>query len=226
MRAGEKLYDNNGREVALFPLEAFVITQTDQETYSHQPNVYWATDYMGWSSNGRVYRAPCYAPVDIKLIWQDRSQPVAVWESLAPVHLANGVIDYLTITCYHDNDVANGVYNVGDIKRMGDIFNKTGTGGNVGDHLHLETGRGRYTSSNNTGVGTANYKYHITDYTAPKRLHNYEALFINDTTPYTTSLYPATYPWVTFQGGSPTPPSEAKRYKFKWVLYANKIRNR
>lgn len=226
MRAGQKLYDDNAKQVALFPLEGFVITQTDQETYSHQPSVYWATDYMGWDANGRVYRDPCYAPVDIKLIWQDRSQPVAVWESLLPVHLANGMIDYLTITCYHDNDVANGLYNVGDIKRQGDMFNKTGTGGNVGDHLHLETGYGRYTTSTNTGVGTLNYKYHITDYTAPKRLHNYDALFINDTTPYTTSGYPATYPWKTFQGGSPTPPIEYKKYKFKWVLYANKLRDR
>lgn len=230
MRAGQTMYDSNGKQVALFPLEGFVITQTDQETYSHNPSVYWATDYIGWNSNGRVYRDPCYAPVDLKLLWQDRSYPVAVWESLQPVHLANGVIDYLTVTVYHDNDVYNGVYNVGDIKRQGEIFNKTGVYNNgtqsVGDHLHLETGRGRYSSPYNTGSGTANYKYHITDYTGPKRLHNYDALFINDTTPYTTSQYPATYNWQTFQGGHPSPTPSYKKYKFKWVLYANKIRNR
>lgn len=230
MRPNQKMYDSNGKQIALFPLEAFVITQRDIDTYSHNPSVYWATDYMGWSANGRVYRDPCYAPVDLKLIWQDTSYPVAVWESLEKVHLANGVIDYLTLTVYHDNDVYNGVYHVGDIKRQGTVFNKTGTYNNgtssVGDHLHLETGRGRYTSPNNTGPNTLNYKYHITDYTAPKRLHNYDALFINNTTPYTTSQYPYTYPWKTFQGGSPTPTPEYKKYRFKWVLYANKLRNK
>ena len=232
MRANQKLYDDNGYQVALFPLEGFVITQTDQETYSHNPSLYWATDYIGWNSNGRVYRDPCYAPVDLKLLWQDRSYPVAVWESLYKVHLANGRIDYLTITVYHDNDVYNGLYNVGDIKRMGEIFNKTGVYNNgtqsVGDHLHLETGIGKYSSPNNTGPNTANYKYHITDYTGPKRLHNYDALFINGTTPYTTSTYPAIYPWKTFQGGHPTPQPDHnyKRYKFPFVLYANKTRNK
>lgn len=226
MRAGQKLYDDNGYQVALFPLSGFVITQTDQETHSHQPSIYWATDYMGWNSSGRVYRDPYYAPVDIKCIWLNRTECVAVWESLNKVHLANDVIDYLTITCYHDNDVANGTIQVGTIKRMGEQFGKTGTKPDVGDHLHLETGRGRYLTHSSTSAGTAEYKYHITTYTTVKRLHNYDALFINDTTPYTTPSYPATYPWKTFSGGSPTPTPVATKYHFKWVLYANKLRNK
>lgn len=223
MRANEKMYDNNGKQVALFPLESFVISQADTETYSHNPSVYWATDYLGYNLAGnRVYRAPCYAPVDLKLLWFDPSYPVAVWESLQPVHLANNMIDYLTVLVYHDNDVANGVYSVGDIKRQGEVFNKTGTlnhGSTVGDHMHLETGYGKYNLSYSTGAGTAEYKYHITDYTTVKRLHNYDALFINDTVPRTTSQYPTTYPWKTFQGGSPIPPSEYKRYHFKFYLF-------
>lgn len=229
MRPLQTLYDDNGYQVALFPLEGFVISQTDQETYSHNPSVYWATDYLGWNSSGRVYRDPCYAPVDLKLLWFDASYPVAVWESLNRVHLANGMIDYLTVLVYHDNDVANGLYHVGDIKRQGEIFNKTGTmnhGSTVGDHMHLETGYGRYATSSSSSYGTAEYKYHITDWTKPKRLHNYDALFINDTTPYTTSTYPATYSWKTFNGGHPTPTPDYRKYKFKWVLYANKLRNR
>lgn len=91
------------------------------------------------------------------------------------------------------------------------------------DHVHLETGYGRYNLSYSTGSGTAEYKYHITDYTTPKRLHNYNALFINDTVPRTTSQYPTTYPWVTYQGGSPSPHD---RYRFKWVLYARKLRDK
>ncbi len=223
MRAGQTLYDNNNKQVALFPLTGFHISQRDDETYSHQPSVYWATDYLGWNSSGRVYRDPCYAPVDIKCIWLNRSECVAVWESLNQVHLANGMIDYLTLTVYHDNDVANGTTQVGTIKRQGEEFNKTGTGGNVtGDHVHLETGYGRYTTGTSTASGTAEYKYHITDYTHPKRLHNYDALYINDTDPIQS---PGNYSWKAFSGGSPTP-TTIKKYKFKWVLYANKLRNK
>lgn len=223
MRANQKLYDSNSKQVALFPLEGFHISQRDDETYSHNPSVYYATDYLGWNSSGRVYRAPCYAPVDIKLIWKNATECCAVWESLEKVHLANGMIDYLTILVYHDNDIENGTYySVGTIKRMGELFNRTGTGGQVtGDHVHLETGYGRYATSSSSSYGTAEYKFHITDWTRPKRLHNYDALFINDTSPYES---PGSYIWITFQGG--TPFEEIKKHHFKWVLYANKIRNR
>lgn len=222
MIANQKMYDGNGKQVALFPLVSFIISQADTETYSHNPSRYWATDYLGYNESGnRVYRAPCYAPVDIKLIWFDASYPVAVWESLEKVHLANNMIDYLTILVYHDNDYANGVYHVGDIKRQGEIFNKTGTmnhGQTVGDHMHLETGYGRFTNPNN--------HYHIENSGGVNRLHNYDALFINDTIPRHTSYYPTEYPWKTFQGGSPTPPGENKEHHFPWVLYARKLRDK
>ena len=227
MRAGQTLYDNNNHQVALFPLSGFHISQRDDETYSHNPSVYWATDYLGWNSNGRVYRDPCYAPVDIKCIWLNRTECCAVWESLAPVHLVkNDMIDYLTILVYHDNDIANGITQVGTIKYQGEQFNRTGTGGNVtGDHMHLETGYGKYDTSTSSSYGTAEYKYHITDWTKPKRLHNYEALFINDTTPYQS---PGNYVWTEFTGGhpGPEPTPTPHKYGFKWVLYANKLRNK
>lgn len=221
MRAGQTLRDENNKQVALFPLTGFHVSQSDNGTYSHGGGqVYWATDYLPWGSNGRIYRGPCYAPVDIKCIWLNRTECVAVWESLERVHLANGMIDYLTITVYHDNDVENGITQVGTVKRQGEIFNRSGTGGVVsGDHVHIETGYGRYNSSSSSASGTAEYKYHITDYTTPKRLHNYDALFINDTIPHDSPSY---YNWKTYQGGiTPT----YKKFKFKWVLYANKLRN-
>ena len=220
MRAGQKLRDANGYQVALFPLTGFHISQTDYGTYSHGGGaVYWATDYLGWNSSGRVYRDPCYAPVDIKLIFKNSTEAVAVWESLTPVHLANGVIDYLTITCYHYNDVANNnYYDIGTIKRQGQEFFKTGTGGNVtGDHVHIETGRGKYLTGTSTASGTPEYKYHITDYTTPKRLHNYDALFINDTDPYES---PTNYVWKTFTP-SPTPGDDGNK-KFPWYIITSK----
>lgn len=221
MRAGQTLRDENNKQVALFPLTGFHVSQADNGTYSHGGGqVYWATDYLGWGESGRIYRCPCYAPVDIKCIWLNRTECVAVWESLERVHLANGMIDYLTITVYHDNDIENGITQVGTIKRQGEQFNRTGTGGNVtGDHVHIETGYGKYNSSSSSASGTPEYKYHITDYTTPKRLHNYDALFINDTSPHQSPSY---YIWKTYQGGI-TP--KYRKFKFKWVLYANKLRN-
>ena len=225
MIAGQRIYDRNNKQVALFPLEGFHISQTDYGTTSHGGGlVYWATDYLGWNDSGRVYRDPCYAPVDIKLIWKNATEAVAVWESLEQVHLANGRIDYLTITCYHDDDIANGTYySVGTIKRQGEEFFKTGNAGHSsGDHVHMETGYGRYLTSSSTASGTPEYKYHITDYTNPKRLHNYDALFINDTNPIQT---PIAYNWKTFSGGHPYP-IDLENSKFKWVLYARKKRNK
>ena len=222
MQAGQTMRDRNGKQVALFPMEGFHISQTDYGTYSHGGGaVYWATDYLGWGSSGRIYRAPCYAPVDIKLIFKNQANAMCVWESLEQVHLANGRIDYLTITCYHDNDLEdNTYYPVGTIKRQGELFFRTGTGGNVtGDHLHLETGYGKYNSSSSTPSGTAEYKFHITDYTTPKRLHNYDALFINDTTPIET---PTNYDWKTFT----EPLYSPVKNKFPWVLYARKLREK
>lgn len=223
MLAGQTMRDRNGKQVALFPMEGFHISQTDYGTYSHGGGlVYWATDYLGWGSSGRIYRCPCYAPVDIKLIFKNQAECMCVWESLERVHLANGMIDYLTITCYHDNDIEdNNYYAIGTIKRQGELFFKTGTGGNVtGDHLHLETGYGRYTGSTSPSSGNPEYKFHITDYTNPKRLHNYDALFINDTNPYET---PTNYDWKTYS--SPYPPIHTTGTKFPWVLYAKRFRD-
>lgn len=221
MRANQTLYGSNNKQVALFPLSGFYVSQADDETYSHE-SWYYATDYLGYNSNGRVYRAPCYAPVDITCKWLDRTECCALWVSNNPVNIANNTVDYLGILVYHDNDIQNGITQVGTVKRMGEIFNRTGTGGNVtGDHVHLETGYGRYTNySYSTGRGTAEYKYHFTDYTNIKRLHNYDALYINNTDIYYSPSY---YIWKTYSGGNPT---KFKKYNFKWVLYANKIRDR
>ena len=222
MLAGETKVDRNGYQVALFPLEGFHVSQSDTGTASHGGGaIYWATDYLGWNSQGRVYRCPCYAPVDIKLIFKDTIECMCVWESVNRVHLANGMIDYITLTCYHDNDIEDGnYYSIGTIKRQGELFFKTGTGGHVtGDHIHLETGYGKYLTNVSTQSGTPEYKYHITDYTTPKRLHNYNALFINDTNPTDS---PSNYNWVTYQGGI-TPVSYRGKH-FPWVLYTNKIR--
>lgn len=218
MKANQKLKANNGKQVALFPLEYIYVSQADDEDFSHD-NWYYATDYLGYGENGRIYRCPCYAPVDIKCIFIDKNECLAVWESLDKVNLANGIIDYLGLIVYHDNDIENDLISVGMIKRQGEVFNKTGTGGNVtGDHIHLETGYGKYTQPNiSTAINTPNYKYHFTDYTDVKRLHNYDALYINDTVIVNSPSY---YNWKLFSG------IVKKLSKFKWVLYARNLRDK
>lgn len=118
---------------------------------------------------------------------------MALWVSTAPVHFADDTINYLSIIVYHDNDIANGTYSpIGTIKRQGEIFNHTGTGGNVtGDHVHLETGKGLQSGM----------VYHFTDLTMAKRIVPDEVIYVNDTivTPYPR------YAWKEYTGGHPTP---------------------
>lgn len=200
MYAGQQLLDDNGKQVCLFPLIGFSISQPWWGTYSHEGGAsYYATDFVALDLNGNVQtRAPCYAPVDIKLLWKDPVECVALWQSVEQVHFADNTLDYLGIIVYHDNDIQNGTYsNVGDVKRQGEIFNRSGTGGFAsGDHVHLETGKGQVNLQ-------SDYLYHFRDNTSCKRIVPDNALFVNDTrvTPYQG------YNWKTFDGGivPPTP---------------------
>lgn len=126
---------------------------------------------------------------------------------------------------YHDNNITNGTYaNVGDIIQQGQIFNRTGTGGNVtGDHVHLETGKGQ--------VNLSQYRYHFLETTSCKRIKPDEALFKNDTVIIPDSHdYYLGYHFIDFDGGITPPipptPSFTKKSKFPWVLYARKLRNK
>ena len=59
----QKMVDSNGVQVALFPLESFIITQRDDESYSHDPSKYLATDYQAFhtltaSNASLMFRTP------------------------------------------------------------------------------------------------------------------------------------------------------------------------
>lgn len=225
MLPNQQMVDNNGKQVALFPLEAFYIIQPWWDTYSHEGGqTYYATDFTPYNREGqRIFRAPCYAPVDIRLLWKESQNCVALWQSVEKVRFADGSLDYLGIIVYHDNDIQTNNYsNIGDIKRQGEIFNRSGTGGNVtGDHLHLETGKGE--------VNLNDYRYHFKDNSSCKRIKPDEALFINDTR-IIPSQYDNGYNWIEYDGGITPPPHPSgivlNKKKFKWVLYANKLRKR
>lgn len=218
MLQNQKLKDNNGYQVALFPLEVVSISQGWYETFSHDPDNSYATDLLGRNlEGGRVFRAPCYAPVDIKLLWTDVSNCCALWQSLEKVHFADNTLDYLGIIVYHDNDIENGTYSeIGTVKLQGEIFNRTGTGGKVtGDHVHLETGKGEVNLNQN--------KFHFLDTTDCKRIVPDEVLFVNDTI---VNEYPR-YNWKIFEGGvvpeppEPTPTEKNKNIQ-KWFITRNK----
>lgn len=130
MLAGQQLVDDNGYQVALFPLIGFSISQGWYETFSHDSSKYYATDFVALDSDGnKELRAPCYAPVDIKLLWKDTTECCALWQSVNKVHFADNTMDYLGLIVYHDNDIQNGTYSeIGTVKLQGEIFNRTGTG--------------------------------------------------------------------------------------------------
>ena len=145
---------------------------------------------------------------------------MALWQSVNQVHFADGSIDYLGLICYHDEDIENNNYfPIGTIKRQGEIFFHTGEGGTAyGDHVHLETGKGQ--------VNLNDYRYHFTDNSQCRRIVPDDVLFVNDTyvVPYNG------YNWVEYDGGiTPPPPHPAvvwEKKKFKWYLYARKIRKK
>ena len=210
MRAGERLVAQDGYEVALFPMPYLYMSQDEGGDYSHIGT--YNIDFLGWGENGRIYQAPIYAPVTLKMvdIWNNyQGGNNQIFESTRPVHLANGNIDYLTITFAHDN---NPIHSIGDIIQQGDLLCHTGTYGNVtGDHTHTCCGQGTY-----QGYTTRPPQNHQ-DLT--NRIHYWDAVFVNDT----VIERGFNHNWITWTG--PIPPTPIfKRSKFPWVLYAKKIR--
>ena len=212
MLAGQTLVAQDGYEVALFPLPYMYISQGEMmpSGWSHY-NVY-NIDLLGWNSSGRVYQAPIYAPVTMKVVntWLNYSGGNSVFfESTRPVHLANGHLNYLTISFAHD---ANPPYTtIGQTVSQGQICYHTGEYGEVsGDHVHTCCGEGQYQG---TTVRTGGH----TDLT--NRIHYYDAVYVNDT----VLVEDYNYNWKTWTG--PTPPTPSHTSRFPWVLYARKLRN-
>lgn len=236
MIRGQKLNDDNGFQVALFPLESFIITQRDDETYSHNPLKYWATDYQAFNytsgsetqiGTGNVLNyQPYYAPVDMTCVGMDKVNASICWRSINKVHLANNTIDYLIILFYHDNNVPNGMYSVGQNIMQGEVIGHTGTYGNggsrVANHVHMETGYGENWNRVYGYSPTGNYGHIDLDYA----LHNYNACYGNDSKCYGIPSYPDKYPFIKFEGGvvPPTPTIESKKKKYPFFIQANRRR--
>lgn len=209
MLANQKMVASDGYEVALFPFPYLYMSQDEGGDFSHS-NTY-NIDFLGWGANGRIYKAPFYAPCTLKCvaIWDAKSNS-RVYESVNKVHLADGTLDYLTIWFAHDDYP---IHKVGDIINQGDILGHTGTTGNVtGDHTHSCCGKGIYQGFTKREGG---------NWDLTNRMHYWEAVFVNDT----VIVRGYNHNWIIYQGGI-TPTPTKKEHKFPWVLYANKLRNK
>lgn len=203
MRAYETMVATDGKEVLLFPLEYLYMSQDEGGDYSHLYT--YSIDFLGWGANGRIYRCPYYAPCTCKCV-QVGSGSV-VWESVDKVHFANGTLNYVTFHFAHDDSAT--IHYVGQVINQGSPIGATGTTGNVtGDHVHLNTAAGHYAGFYDVGTG---------HYQLRNSTHIYNTMYVNDT----VIVRGFGHNWKTYNGGI-TP--GFKKFKFKWVLYARKLR--
>lgn len=213
MIAGQTLRAADGYQVALFPMPYMYISQGELQPSNMSHYNTYNMDFLGWDANGRVYQAPLYAPCDLKVVslWDYQGSHTITYESVNPVHLANGQLDYLTIEFTHANNPP--YHNIGDTISMGTLIYFTGTFGEVtGDHVHMCAGQGHFIDYTQRTGG----HYDLTN-----RIHLYDALFVNDT----VLVYDHGYNWIAYTQPT-TPPINRKESRFPWVLYANKIRDK
>lgn len=208
MVAGQRMIANDGYEVALFPFEYLYMSQDEGGDFSHSGT--YNIDFLGWGANGRILNCPFYAPCTLECvaIWDPASNN-RVYQSVNQVHLADGSIDYLTITFAHDN---NPIHNVGDIITQGQLLGHTGTTGYVtGDHTHSCCGKGTYQGFTQRPTG---------NYDLTNRIHYWDGVYVNDT--HIIEGY--NHNWVIYQGG--ITPTHRKKSNFPWVLYTRKLQNK
>lgn len=202
MIAYSRLIASDGYEVALFPFEYLYMSQDEGGDFSHAGT--YNLDFLGWNANGRVYQCPIYAPCTLRCVDVfDPSSNTRVWESVNPVHLADGSLDYLTIYFSHDD---NPIYSVGDICYQGNIIAHTGTTGYVtGDHTHTCCGKGQYSGFTQR---QPNNLYDLTN-----RVHYWDALFVNDT----NIVNGYSHNWIDYTG--PVPHFTINKNNFNFVLF-------
>ena len=216
MIANQTLVANDGYEVALFPMPYLNMSQDEEGDYSHQGT--YNIDLLGWSANGRVYQAPIYAPCTMKVVDSKQTYEwgnMVVFESVNPVHLPNGNLDYFCITFAHDTTPP--ITTVGATVNQGQLCYHTGTYGYVtGDHVHTCVGQGHYTGMTQRATG---------NYDLANRIHYWDGVYVNDT----TIINGYGHNWQTYTpqpGPVPTRTVSRSEHKFPWAIYARKFRQR
>lgn len=199
MKPFQKLTNDNGNEVILYPMEYLVVSRGDHDGH--------AFDMLGWGIDGRVYNCPCYAPFSGVVHYTGNDHNMIYWSD-NPVVFADGTVDYASILVAH-SETPPGV--VGTHYSQGDLWYHTGNyGQSFGDHLHIEIAKG-HVSWNSAGTGLNN----------SLSLNN--GVYVNDT----VIVNGGGYAWIEYKGPTPPLPQDSKKKKsFPWTLYANKIRNK
>ena len=197
----QRLYDRDGNEVCLFPLEYIRMSQGEHQQL--------AMDFLGWNSLGRVYDCPCYAPFSGQVVSTVGTGNNMIYWSASRVRFVDGTLDYATILVAHsDTPPAS----VGTNYTQGQLFYHTGnTGVSTGDHLHLEVAKG-HVRWDSTGTHLEN-PYHI-----------YDMMATNDTV---ISLGMG-YNWRDYDGRvtPPTPTERKKRHKYPWYIQSKRLRSK
>lgn len=198
MTYGERMYDTQGNEVALFPMEYMYISNTEHHLLG--------IDFLGWGANGRVYACPCYAPFSGRVVYNGNDHNMIYWSN-NPVRCADGTLSDVTVLVAH-SDTAPAI--VGSVMTQGDLWYHTGNyGWSSGDHLHMEVAKGHV-------MWDPSGQY----LNVPS--HLYEVVFVNDV----TIVDGAGYNWVTYDGPQPPPVEDGSMKKFPWVVFARKLRDR
>lgn len=203
MKPNQKLKDNNGYEIALFPTEAMYLTTARPEPEHDVLGL----DFLPRNTSGQVITGMrCYAPFSGILVYTGNDHN-CILESDNKVHVANDEIKYCRVLVAHSFIAPV----LGTHYTQGEEFYITGNyGQSTGEHLHMEVALVDDKSErywNTGGIGLY------------KAVHMWDVLFVNDT----ILLRTGDFNWKEFK--EPTPYTRRQR-KFPWVLYARKLREK
>lgn len=205
MQPLERLWDQDGFEVCLFPMKDLHLTPA-RDPAEHDG---LAMDFLGWDNGLRIYDCPCYAPVSCKVVYTGNDHNMICW-SINPVRFVDGTLADISILVAHSNTAPAPV---GTTFVQGQLWYHTGNyGASTGDHLHIEVAMG-HVKWNTAGTGLKD------------PLHMYDVMAVNDT----VVSRGMNYNWREYQGGVVPPepgPEQGERHKFPWFLYANRLRER
>ena len=140
MKPNQKMYDEMGNQVLLYPSTLINITQSVNGQLSHMGVT--SIDDNGGATNISQFYAPC----DLKLVMiMDWAENPLIWQSINPVRLADNSVSHITIRNMHQDDIS--MFSVGDIYLQGQPWVEEGNAGfSTGNHVHLEVIKGHTTT--------------------------------------------------------------------------------